>query len=285
LNSVSFHLARLIGPAIAGVIIHRWGSGWAILLNAFSYAAFLIALGVLDASKLSLAKRAPRMKGQIRAGVRYVRERADLLLVLGIAFNVGTWGLNFQMTNAVMVQQFYQRTAEDYGMAGSVMAIGSLFGALWAARRSRAPRVRFIVIASMVFGVLTFATGLMPNYWLYLALLPFTGLFAILTLTSSNANVQLHTDPAMRGRVMALYSMVLLGGTPLGSPVIGVFGELLGPQWTLLSSGVLTVIGILLTVFIVVRLKHLQVRAGMRPPRLDVRRLGVEPPDPREGHQ
>ncbi|MGJ3508768.1 MFS transporter [Enemella sp. A6] len=282
LNSVSFHLARLIGPAIAGVIIHRWGSGWAILLNAFSYLAFLIALGVLDASKLRLAERAPRMKGQIRAGVRYVRERADLLLVLGIAFNVGTWGMNFQMTNAVMVQQHYLRTAEDYGVAGSVMAIGSLLGALWAARRGRAPRVRFIVATSLAFGLLNFAIGLMPNYWAYLVLLPFSGLFAILTLTSSNANVQLHTDPAMRGRVMALYSMVLLGGTPLGSPVIGIFGELLGPQWTLLSSGVLTVIGILLTVFIVVRLKHLRVRAGMRPPRLDVRNLGVKPPDPRD---
>ncbi|WP_132994385.1 MFS transporter [Gordonia zhaorongruii] len=250
LNSSSFNAARLIGPGVAGLIIAAFGSGWAILTNGVSYLAFLIALLVMDESKLARSEPLARAKGQVREGFRYVAQRADLLIALGIGFAVGTFGLNFQMTNALMVRNEFGMGAESYGLLGSIVGIGSLLGALLAARRSGSPSLKFVVTAASVFAILILLSGIAPTYLLYAVSLPFVGLSALITLTSTNMYVQTHVDPQVRGRVMALYMTVLMGGTPIGAPLLGVLAEWLGPRAPLVGGAllqglvILTVVGV-----------------------------------------
>ncbi len=253
LNSAAFHAARIVGPAVAGLVIAAVGSGWAILGNGVTYAAFIAGLLLIDARRLRASPRVERAKRQIRDSVRYVRSRSDLVLVLSIIFCVGTFGMNFQMTSALMAQQEFHRGPQQYGILGTFMAVGSLGGALLAARRRHAPSAAFLVTMAVAFGVLEVVAGLMPTYWSYAAVLPVLGLAALLTLTASNASVQLRVDPAQRGRVMALYMMVLLGGTPIGAPLLGWVGEVLGARWTLIGGGALTVLGVILSVLLVRR--------------------------------
>jgi MFS family permease len=257
LNSATFNAARIVGPALAGVVIAAFGSGWAILSNAVTYAAFVGALVLIDPARLNLSPPAVPAKRQIREGLAYVRRRSDLLLVLGTAFCVGTFGLNFQMTSALMAQQEFHKGAQEYGILGTFMAVGSLVGALLAAKRRSAPRGRFVVSMAVVFGLIEIAAGLMPSYVAYAAILPVLGLAALLTLTAANASVQMNVDPRLRGRVMALYMMVLMGGTPIGSPILGWVGQAFGARWTLIGGGALSVLGVLLCVVLVARRRHL----------------------------
>ncbi|WP_090592876.1 MFS transporter [Auraticoccus monumenti] len=257
LNAATFHTARIIGPAVAGLVIAAFGSGWAILSNAFTYLAFLIALSAMDASQLTPSERKGRAKGQIREGMAYVRGRSDLLLVLCIVFCVGTFGMNFQLTSALMAQQEFGKGAQEYGILGTFMAFGSLAGALLAARRTKAPRLRFVIGAALVFGAMEVVAGLMPGYWSFAFFLPVLGLSALLALTAANATVQLGSDAGIRGRVMALYTMVLMGGTPIGAPVLGWIGEYLGPRWTLIGGGGLVIVGVLVSVAVVSHTHHL----------------------------
>ena len=247
LNSATFHGARIVGPAVAGLVIAAFGSGWAILSNSLTYAAFLVALSQIDARQLAITAPAARAKHQIREGMAYVRDHRDILLVLCVAFFVGTFGMNFQMTSALMAQQEFHRGAEQYGILGSFMAVGSLLGALLAARRVVAPSPRYVVVMAAVFALVEVAAGLMPTYAAYAAALPFLGLAALLTLTAANASIQLSVDPQLRGRVMALYMMVLLGGTPFGAPLLGWVGEAWGPRWTLIGGGAATLMGVLVS--------------------------------------
>jgi len=271
LNSATFHAARIVGPAVAGLVIAAFGSGWAILSNAVTYAAFIAVLFLIDPTKLYVTPPAARAKHQIREGLAYVADHGELLLVMGVVFCVGTFGMNFQLTSALMAQQEFHRGPQQYGILGTFMAVGSLAGALLAARRQRAPRGRSIVATALAFGLIEVLSGLMPTYWTYAATLPVMGLAALLTLTASNASVQLGVDPALRGRVMALYAMVLMGGTPIGSPILGWVGQVFGPRWTLIGGGALTVLGVLVTVALLARRQHLQIVAVLHPtPHLEV---------------
>jgi MFS family permease len=253
LNSASFHAARIVGPAVAGLVIAAVGSGWAILTNGVTYAAFIAGLILIDPQRLKTAPRVERAKRQIRNALAYVRNRPDLVLVLSIVFFVGTFGMNFQMTSALMAQQEFHRGPEEYGILGTFMAIGSLAGALLAARRRGVPSRAFLVSVAIAFGVIEVIAGLMPSYWSYAAVLPVMGLAALLTMTASNTSIQLRVDPGLRGRVMALYMMVLWGGTPIGSPLLGWVGEVFGARWTLIGGGGLTVLGVILSVVLVRR--------------------------------
>ena len=253
LNSSAFNAARLIGPGVAGIIIAVFGSGWAILTNGVSYLAFLIALMMLDESRLVRSEPLPRAKGQLREGFAYVARRADLLIALGVGFAVGTFGMNFQMTNALMVRNEFGLGAETYGLLGSIMGIGSLVGALLAARRGNAPSLKFVVVAATVFAALLGLSGLAPTYLLYAVSLPFVGLSALITLTSTNMYVQTSVDPQVRGRVMALYMTLLMGGTPIGSPLLGLLAEWLGPRAPLVGGALLQAAVIVLVVLIVRR--------------------------------
>ena len=257
LNSASFNAARLAGPAVAGLLIGAFGggvaaTGWVIMVNAVSYGAVVIALRSMRVSDLQVVERQPRHKGQIRDALRYLQGRPDLLLILCTVFFAGTFGLNFQMTSALMATHVFHKGATEYGLLGSIMAIGSLTGALLAARRKRI-RLRLVVGAALVFGVVEIAAGLMPTYVAYAAITPLLGLTALTMITAANTTMQLATAPGLRGRVMALYLMVFMGGTPLGSPFIGWIGEQFGPRWTLIGGGGLTILGVLASVAVFTR--------------------------------
>jgi MFS family permease len=214
-----------------------------ILVNAVSYVGPILALRSLDVSRLDSPDIPVREPGMIREGVRYVRDRPDLLLILAIVFVTGTFGLNFQMTSALMATEVFDKGAREYGLLGSFMAVGSLTGALLAASRDRV-RHRLVVGAALTFGAVEIAAGLMPSYLTFALLTPLLGLSALTMITSANTFMQLHTTPGMRGRVMALYMMIFMGGTPLGSPFVGWIGEALGARWTLIVGGGLTIVGV-----------------------------------------
>ncbi|AWB93261.1 MFS transporter [Aeromicrobium chenweiae] len=250
LNSATFNLARMIGPALAGVLIAALGSGvsaagWVILANAFSYLAVLASLQLLDGSRLRPSEVTGTRKRAVRDGVAYVRSRPDLVLILTCVFFVGTFGMNFQMTSALMATDVFGKGAGEYGLLASIMAIGSLAGALLAARRAN-PRLRSVVIAGAAFSVVEIIAGLMPTYETFAAILPVLGLCALTMMTSANATVQLTSSPMMRGRVAALYLMVFMGGTPFGAPLVGWVGETFGARWMLTGGGGLTLVGIAL---------------------------------------
>ena len=246
LNSAGFNAARIIGPAVAGVMIAALGggayaTGWVILINAVSYLAPIRALRGLDGSLLQVAEPV-RERRQIRAGLAYVRRRPDLLLVLAIVFFTGTFGLNFQLTSALMATEVFGKGPTEYGLLGTFMAVGSLAGSLLAARRLRV-RHRLLVASAVAFGAVEIVAGVMPTYTWFALVTPLLGITALTLLTSANAFVQLGTDAGMRGRVMALYFMILMGGTPLGAPLIGWIGEEYGARWTLIVGGALTILG------------------------------------------
>jgi len=250
LNSASFNAARLVGPGAAGLLITAFGggvvaTGWVILINAVSYVAPVLALRGMDADRLDSPELTLRGPGAIREGFAYVRARPDLMLILAIVFSAGTFGLNFQMTSALMATEVFEKGSTQYGLLGTFLAVGSLSGALLAARRERV-RQRLVIGAGLVFGALVTLSGLMPSYLTFALLTPLIGISALTLITSANAYMQLHTEPGVRGRVMALYMMIFMGGTPVGAPVIGLIGEAFGARWTLVLGGLLTIAGITL---------------------------------------
>ena len=264
LNSASFNSGRMIGPAVAGVMIAMLGSGatatgWVILLNALSYLPVLASLRLLNPRELHPSPPAERGKGAVRDGMRYVRSRPDLLLLLATVVFVGTFGMNFPMTSALMATEVFHKGAGEYGLLGSIMAVGSLGGALLAARRPR-PRQRLLVGSALAFAVVEIAAGMMPNYVTFAVILPLLGLTALTMVTSANALIQLSVSPQMRGRVSALYLMIFLGGTPLGAPFIGWIGEFFGARWTLIAGGLITLIGSLVALALYSRSTGLVVR-------------------------
>jgi MFS family permease len=208
-------------------------------------------------------ERAARAKGQIRDGLRYVRSRPDLILILFIVGMVGTFGFNFQMTTALMARMEFHKGATEYGLLGSIMAIGSLAGALLAARRER-PRLRLVVGATLAFGVFAVLASAMPTYELFaISLIP-VGLSSLTLMTAANATVQMSTDPAMRGRVMALYMAIFMGGTPLGAPLIGWVGEEFGARWTIAVGGLISLAVAVVAILQVTRNFDVTVRYRIR---------------------
>ena len=253
LNSASFNLARIVGPALSGLLIGALGSGVfatgvVILLNAVSYAAVIWALQRMRVTELAPFRPSARRPGMLRDGVRYVRSRKDIMLILAVVFFAGTFGMNFQMTSALMATQVFHKGAGEYGLLGTVMAIGSLSGALIGARRTKRPRLALVVGAALVFGAVEMVAGVMPSYLTFALSTPFIGFSTLIMINAANTSVQLGSQPAMRGRVMALYMMIFQGGTPLGAPVVGWVGGTFGARWTLLGGGALTILGVLLSV-------------------------------------
>lgn len=252
LNSAAFNTARLLGPALAGVLIGVLGgdaraTGWVILLNAVSFLAVIVQLQRMDTRALASPQPVRRARGMLREGVAYLRSQPKLVMILVIVFFAGTFGMNFQMTSALMATEVFGKGAGEFGLLGSALAVGSLAGALLAAGRARV-RLRLIVAAAVAFGVAEIVAGVMPGYLPFALWCPLIGLSTITLLNSANATLQLETDPALRGRVMALYFTIVAGGTPIGSPVIGWIGATYGARWTLLVGGVLVLAGVGLAV-------------------------------------
>jgi MFS family permease len=271
LNSASFNAGRLIGPGVAGLTIAAFGTGWTLLLNTLTFVAVLVALASMHRSELRPAPMLSRSRGAVKDGIRYVKGRADIILVMVLVFVLGTFGMNFQITTALMATKEFHKGPQEYGLLGSIMAVGSLTAALLAARRPE-PRLRVLLTALAGFTVATTLAALAPTYALFaLALVP-VGLSALTALTTANAMVQLRVDPAVRGRVMALYMMIFMGGTPLGAPIIGWIGDVWGPRWTI-GIGSLAV-GITLVVVSVWLSRHENVQVTYetrRRPRLLIR--------------
>ncbi len=239
LNSASFNAARLIGPGLAGLLIAAIGTGPVFLLNAATFVATLLSLLALRTSELHPAPRRPRGRGATREGLAYVRSRPDIVLILFVIGLIGAFGLNFQLTTAAMARVEFGKGAAEFGLLGSVLAIGSLSGALVAARR-QSPTLRLVVGAALAFGLFATLSAVMPSYgWFALSLVP-VGLSSLTLLTAANATVQTTTEPALRGRVMALYSMITMGTTPIGAPLIGWVGEVWGPRWSIGIGGIVS---------------------------------------------
>ncbi len=255
LNSASFNAGRIIGPAVAGLTIAAFGSGVfgtgvVILLNAASYLAVLAALARIGRRPLEVLTDetgAVRPRGRVRDGVAYLRTRPDLLLVMAVMAFTGTFGLNFQMTSALMATEVFGKGASEYGLLGTTMALGSITGALVSARRGTSS-VRLVVGAAIAFGAIEVVFGLMPTYATFAIMTPLIGITAMTTITAANTYLQLTTPDHLRGRVMALYLTVFMGGTPVGAPVIGWLAEVLGSRWSLIGGGLGTVGGALLSV-------------------------------------
>lgn len=264
LNSASFHAARLLGPAVGGLSIAAFGVGPSFVINAVSFAGVLLALFLMNTGELLPV---PRRKGNggIREGLAYVRSRPEIMLIMFMAFMLGTFGMNFQVTNALMATQVYGVGPEGYGLLGSVMAIGSLSGALLAARRPQ-PRFRFLLAALAGFAVFSVLAAMAPSYGMFAALLVPLGLMSLTAMTTANAAVQLATDPGMRGRVLALYMAVFLGGTPIGAPIIGWVGDAFGPRATLLIGAGAVAIAVLVGLIYFARRPgtNLEVRSRLR---------------------
>lgn len=261
LNSASFNAARLIGPGLAGLLVAAVGSGWVFLINAATFAATIGAMALMRTDQLQDRTPVARAKGQLREGLAYVRHRSDIIVLMIVVFVVGGLGLNFQLTSAVMAHEEFGMGAGEYGVLGSILAIGSLAGALMAARRKR-PRVRLVLAAAFGFGISAGAMSLMPTYELFaLACIP-VGFFSLTMLTSANAAIQISTDPAVRGRVMSLYLVVFFAGNPIGSPLVGWIAEAWGPRW---SIGVGAIASVLVaTIAALWTAKHWNVRVRYR---------------------
>lgn len=235
LNSASFNMARLIGPAVGGLLIVAVGTGWVFVVNAATFLAMLIALLLIRRGELL-----PRVKSRGRTGLaegfRYVWSRSDLKVVFVMVFLIGAFGMNFPIFASTMALEFGQE-ADGYGVLSSVLAIGSLVGALLAARRDRA-RVRVLIAAAGLFGVVSIISASMPTYWGYAAVLILVGFSTVTMLTTANGYVQTTTDPLLRGRVLALYMAVVMGSTPIGAPIAGWITDIAGPRAAIVVGGI-----------------------------------------------
>jgi len=267
LNSAVFNLARIAGPAVAGVVIGVLGTPAAFLVNAASYGAVLIGLKLMRPAELHPAPRAERGPGQLREALSYVRARPGLWMPLILIFFVSTFGMNFQVTNALMSRTVFHTGASAFGLASAVFAAGALGGALLAAHRKR-PTLRLLLVTSLLFGVFEIMTGLAPDYATFLAALVPTGLAVLTFTTAANSSTQLGTAPDMRGRVMGLYMLVFLGGTPLGSPLAGWLAATYGARLSVIAGGVISALAAVIVAVMVARRRGVSLRSYLRPAEL-----------------
>jgi MFS family permease len=263
LNAANFQAARLIGPAVAGVVIAAVGSGWAFAINAASFAAVIGGLLMMRPAQLRPVPRLPREKGQLREGLRYVRSNPQIIWPIVLVGFIGTFGFNFPTVLSGFAYHVFHIDAGKYGLLNTALAAGSLVGALLASRHGRV-RLRTIVLTAAGFGVMEAVTAFAPEYWLFTAMLMVVGLLGLTFNTSSNSMVQLATEPQMRGRVMSLYMMVFTGGTPIGGPIVGWVTEQYGPRVGLFASGAVSAGAALAVGLLLVRLSGLRPQLSRR---------------------
>jgi predicted MFS family arabinose efflux permease len=232
LNSTSFNAARMVGPAVAGMLIAAVGSGWLFVINAASFVAVLCSLFFLRVDQLHRGVAANRGRGGLADGFRYVWRRPDIKAILVMLFIIGTFGINFPIFISTMAVGVFHAGASQFGLLTSMMAIGSVAGALLSARREK-PGMAVIVAAAAIFGLGFCIAAAMPSYGLFGCALVIIGLSAQTFTTTANSTIQLSTEPEMRGRVIALFLAIAVGATPLGAPFVGWVADTFGPRWAL----------------------------------------------------
>ncbi|MEU8569102.1 MFS transporter [Streptomyces pathocidini] len=280
LNSANFQSARLVGPAVAGVLITAVGSGWAFLLNGLSFAAPLAGLLLMRTGELHKVERAPRGKGQLREGLRYVAARPDLFWPIVLVGFIGTFGFNFPIWLTAFTDDVFHAGAGTYGLLNTLMAAGSLVGALLAARRGTS-RLRLLVGAALLFGVLEITAALAPAFWVFAVLLVPIGMCGLTINVTANSSLQLATDPVMRGRVMSLFMMVFMGGTPLGAPLVGWVTDVFGARVGFLTGGAVSAAAALGVALVLTRAGGLRLRIDLRRGHPHIRLVPRNTPTPR----
>jgi MFS family permease len=244
LSGGSFHAARLIGPAVAGVLIAASGTGPVFLIAAATTIAPIVALIRMDPRRLY---EVPADGGgglvMIAAGVRYALREPEIRVILGTTAFVGTFSANSPITNALMATHEFGRGAGDFGLLGSITAIGSLAGAALAARR-KSVSWRFVVASAIAFATMNLLSAFMPGYAAFAVALVPVGLSQLTFITAANSSLQLGAAPEMRGRVMALFMMLTMGTTPIGAPLIGWIAQQAGPRAALVISNLVALLGI-----------------------------------------
>lgn len=241
LNSANFNIGRLLGPAISGFLIQAFGTGPSFLINAVSYLAVIMALLALRPNQLDLPPLAPK-GAKIREAWAYVRSRPDLFLVMAAVFTTATFGLNFQIFTALMATTEFHRKAGDFGILGTALAIGSLSGAILSARLERHRTPRKILTWMAAFGLTLVPMAFAPDYWAFALMLPVSGVLALVGIISANSYTQTTTEPSLRGRVMGIYLLIFMGGTPIGSSLLGIAAQHWGIRPTIVACGVITTV-------------------------------------------
>ena len=241
LNSANFNAGRLVGPALSGLLIAAFGTGPSFLFNGISYLFAIGALMAMNEEEFFYQERA-KSKTNVREGLRYALARPDIYVVMLIVFFLGTFGLNFQIFNALMATKEFGKGPAAYGLLGTFVAIGSFSGAIASARLERFRKTRFVILAGGAFALAILVLSILPNYTAYAIFLPICGVTALITMITANSIVQVNSDPAIRGRVMGIYLLIFMGGTPVGSPVIGLMAEAIGIRSTIAACGAICLI-------------------------------------------
>lgn len=232
LNSMMFNTSRLVGPALAGITIATVGTGWTLFGSAAMYIVAVVAIIALRTRELHPVRKNTKKRGQFRDGLRYIGSRKDLIVLLVMVFIVGALTFNFGIFSSTMAVVEFGLGAHDYGFITSALAVGSITGALLVARSTR-PRLSVITVGAAVIAIGGTLAAVAPTVTTFVVLYPILGLGAILMVATTNSYIQTTTDESYRGRVMAIYSTVLIGGTPFGSPLCGWVSNEFGPRWAI----------------------------------------------------
>ena len=242
LNSANFNAGRLIGPAVSGFMIAHYGTGPSFIINACSYVSVNIALLSMRESEFFI-RESKKTLGTIREGLSYVKARPDLYVVMIAVFFAATFGLNFQIFNALMARGEFNKGAASFGLLGTFIAVGSLSGALISALFEKQRNTMFVIKTGTLFSLSILILSVMPTFELYAAWLPLCGFFALTMLITANSLMQMHSDPAIRGRITGIYLLIFMGGTPFGSIAIGYLVEAIGVRQSVAVCGTISLIG------------------------------------------
>jgi MFS family permease len=272
LNSVVFTSSRVVGPAIAGILITLVGTGWCFVVNAASFGAVMIALLAMDPAQLQRPKVTARRRGQLMEGLRFVWSRPDVRVPLAVLGVVGTLALNWTVILPLLASGPFHGGAGTYGLLFSTLGLGSVVGALLTAGRPE-PTARLLIVSLALFGALMLAAAAAPTLPLEVAALVATGMAALAFQTTANSLLQLRSEPALRGRVMAMYSVVFIGTTPIGAPIVGWVAQQYGPR----AAMGLGAVAVLLTTAVTLWLAISRHVFDSRP---RARGLGLEGADP-----
>ena len=246
LNSANFHFGRLIGPAISGFLIAAFGTGPSFLINGFSFLVVTFSFMALRSSELHIEEKSSS-DGTLKEAFNYLKKRPDLQIIMITVFFASNFGLNMQIFNALMATKEFHKGAASYGVLGTLVGLGTLTGALIAARKDRTKNTKFVPLAAINFGIWITCLSMAPTFTIYALILPISGISAITTMISANTFVQANSDIAIRGRIMGIYMFIFMGGTPIGSPLIGFCAENFGIRWTMFGCGLITAFAALMS--------------------------------------